>query len=200
MDKESTMAKKSEGMTEHARKVTLTQAECLTIIAACKAPASTSLVGAAWSFLLGMILGDAGLLKVQSAVAAALDEKNVGEGHAPKKAQTLVNQWKAYVKARAELHNKHGKKLNGVLVTVQPNQLLPPQYVMEDQAAFEKDHEPLEDKYKGAIAARNAQVERVNEMLTNETTLELPIIRRGDLPEGVTPEVIAPLGKLLGVG
>ena len=59
-------------------------------------------------------------------------------------------------------------------------------YVLEDQEGFDKAFELLKETHKEAVDGRTAQQDEVNELLKNESTVELHKVSLDNVPEGIT--------------
>ena len=87
------------------------------------------------------------------------------------------DEFNEYEKKRVELAKEHAKKVDGEPL-LENNR-----YIMEDKEAFDKAFEEFKLDYTEVIEAREKQAEDYNELLEEDTDIELYKIDLENIPE-----------------
>lgn len=100
-----------------------------------------------------------------------------------KKVLEPKESYTTYDKERAELAIKHSKKDKDGNPEVKDKN-----YVIEDEAKFEKAFNTLKETHKEAIAEREAQVEEYNKLLDEDSSVELYMIPKEELSDDLSTQ------------
>lgn len=98
------------------------------------------------------------------------------------------DNFEEYEKLRIALCEKHAKKDDkGNAETAIMNPMTgQTKYVLEDEAAFEKELKKLDEKHKETLEEREKQEEEFKKLLEEETPVELHKISLSEIPEDIT--------------
>ena len=101
-------------------------------------------------------------------------------------------EFETYEKERVEIAKKHAKKDEKGKEVIENNS-----YILEDQEAFDKEFEVLKEAQNEVIETRKKQLEDFNDLLEEQTTLELFHITEDKIPENATAQEVYTLLKLI---
>ena len=105
------------------------------------------------------------------------------------KAYAASEDFVAYDKERAQLAESHATKVDGKPQKTVENGIA--KYVIEDQEKFDKDLKVLQEKHKEAIDKRQKQLDDFQEILKEETEIELYAIPPEYIPENIKAQEMA---------
>jgi hypothetical protein len=179
------------------KKITLTKKEAIEMLNAATSGEGIDLPGVTWSCLMGAISCDNQLMGIKVGLQKAGNPKNIAEGEKKAKQKEIADAYEKYEELRQELCKKHARKDKTGKAMTQDMPGLPAQYIIADQSAYEAEYKTLETEYQEAVDARKAQVEKCEEELLKEISIELPVISPVDLPKDIKPRHILPFAKLL---
>lgn len=107
------------------------------------------------------------------------------ETRALAKAERPMDDFLTYEKERIELAKSHAKKdKDGNPVTEEKE--AGKSFVVEDMKKFQEDFEKLKEKHKEALDRRKKQLDDFNELLKEESKVDLYTIPEEYIPEGIT--------------
>jgi hypothetical protein len=100
--------------------------------------------------------------------------------------------YNAYDAERVELAKKFAKKDEKGNPVVENNS-----FVLEDKDGFDKELKGLVKKHKTALDIREKQISEYNELLKEETKVELYKVKLADVPEDITTEQMAGIFEMV---
>jgi len=105
------------------------------------------------------------------------------------KAYATSDDFVVYDKERAKLAENHAIKVDGKPQKTIENGMA--KYVIEDQEKFDKELKVLQEKHKEAVDKRQKQLEDFQEILKEETEIELYFISAEYIPEDIKAQEMA---------
>ncbi len=118
------------------------------------------------------------------------------EMEALQKAYAADSEYIEYDNERVKVVELHAVKENGKPQKETKNGV--EQYVIDNEEKFDKAISQLQKKYEAAISSRKKQVQEFEEILKEETEINLFLVDPVNLPEAITPaqlSVILPIIK-----
>ena len=88
-----------------------------------------------------------------------------------------------YAKELKELQNEYCRKDASGNPVIEKDQ-----YVMNDMAAFKSDYDALKTKHTLVLAEREQQIDEYNQLMDEESDIELHHVSIDNIPEDITPE------------
>ena len=147
--------------------------------------------------ILGLFQGLNNVAKLKGVKLAYAVIRNLNilqpEIEAIQKSLEPQDDFNVYDKERMELAKKFSKKDEKGEPKTENNQ-----FILEDVKGFEKEIEQLAKKHKPALDAREKQVKEYNELLKEETKVELYKVKLADVPTDITTEQLAGIYDIIG--
>jgi len=120
------------------------------------------------------------------------------EIEALQKAFTAGKEFLDYNKKRMDLAKKYAVKVDGKPKTIKVGST--EEYLIDDEAKFNRELDKLKKKYKKAIEERQKEVDDFNEILKEEIEIDLYMINSDYIPEGITPAQVSAIMPVIDEG